>query len=67
LTQFWKLRLSTLAWGFVVLYAFTRRLDVTSQAFLVQVVGNTVIMRWFTRQETLTAECAVMANGEKQE
>jgi hypothetical protein len=49
MSTFWKLRLSTLAWGFLVLYAFTRRLDVTSQAFVVQAAGNSVLMWWYTR------------------
>ena len=46
---FWKLRLATLCWGLAVVYAFTRQLDLTSQVLLVQVLGNTVIMWWFTR------------------
>lgn len=49
MTTFWKIRLSTLIWGFLVLYGFTRRLDLTSLVFLVQVAGNTVLMWWFTR------------------
>lgn len=49
MSQFWKLRLSTLTWGFVVLYGFTGRMDFTSQVFLVQVLGNTAILWFFTR------------------
>jgi len=33
----------------VVLYAATGRLDMTSQVFLVQVAGNTVLMWWYGR------------------
>jgi len=50
MTTFWKLRLSTLAWGCLVIYGFTRQIDFTAKVFLVQVIGNTVILWWFTRQ-----------------
>ena len=47
--NFWRLRVATLIWGFIVVYAFTRRIDLTGKIFLVQVIGNTVIMWWLTR------------------
>ncbi len=49
MSQFWKLRLSMLAWGFCVAYYFTGQLDLTSKLFAVQVVGNTALLWWFTR------------------
>lgn len=49
MSTFWKLRLSMFAWGFAVIYAFTGKLDLTSRVFLVQALGNTVLIWWFTR------------------
>jgi len=49
MTAFWKLRLATLAWGFAVLYLFTGEIGMTSKVFLVQVLGNSALMWWFTR------------------
>jgi hypothetical protein len=49
--MFWKVRLTTFIWGFLVVYAFTRRLDLTSLLFLTQVLGNTIIMWVFLKDE----------------
>lgn len=42
----------TFIWGFVVIYLFTGRLDLTSKAFLIQAGGNTLIM-WALLKEDL--------------
>jgi hypothetical protein len=49
MTIFWKIRIATFAWGALVLYGFTQSVDFTSKVFLAQVLGNTLIMWWFTR------------------
>lgn len=49
MSRFWKLRLSTLAWGFLVSLAFTGQ-PVTSVAmWSVVVAGNTLLMRRYAR------------------
>jgi hypothetical protein len=49
MNNFWKVRIATFIWGFIVLYYFTRKIDLTSKAFLIQVIGNSVIMWFFLR------------------
>lgn len=49
MSQFWKIRIGTFVWGFSVIYWFTGQIDFTSKVFLVQVLGNSLIMWWFTR------------------
>jgi len=49
--EFIKMRIATFLWGFLVVYFFTGRLDVTSLLFLTQVAGNTIIMWFFTREK----------------
>jgi uncharacterized membrane protein len=51
MSTFWKLRLSMFAWGFFVVYAFTRQIDLSSKVFLVQAAGNTALIWWFTREK----------------
>lgn len=46
MSKFWKVRILTFIWGALVVYYFTRRIDLTSKLFLTQVVGNSIIM-WF--------------------
>ena len=50
LSQFAKVRISTFIWGFLVVYAFTQRFDLTSALFLTQVAGNTLIMWYFLKK-----------------
>lgn len=47
MSKFWKVRIGTFIWGALVVYFFTRQLDLTSRIFLTQVIGNTVIMWYF--------------------
>jgi uncharacterized membrane protein len=42
--SFWPTRILMLIWGFGVVYAFTGRLDLTSKVFIIQALGNTIIM-----------------------
>lgn len=49
MTRFWKLRLSTLAWGFTVSLVFTGSLVTAVPMFVVIVAGNTVLMWAFSR------------------
>jgi hypothetical protein len=49
LTRFWKLRLSTLVWGFLVSYLFTGSLVTSLAMWTVVVAGNTVLMWKFGR------------------
>ena len=46
-SKFWKVRMATFVWGFLVIYWFTGKLDLTSKAFLIQALGNTLIMYFF--------------------
>ena len=50
MSTFWKVRISTLLWGFCVLYYFTGQIDLTGKIFLVQVIGNTVLMKLLIRK-----------------
>ena len=49
LSRFWKLRLSTLAWGFLVSLIFTGSLVTAVPMFAVIVTGNSVLMWYFSR------------------
>ena len=49
--NFAKVRLATLFWGFLVMWAFTGNLGITSKSFIVIAIGNTVIMRYFIIDE----------------
>jgi len=44
MSKFWQVRLWTFIWGFSVIYYFTGKIDFTSKVFLVQVIGNSIIM-----------------------
>ena len=44
-------RVLTFIWGFSVIYLFTGKLDFTSKVFLVQVIGNTIIMWAILKQK----------------
>ena len=44
MSRFWKLRLSTLTWGFLVSLAFTGQLITSIAMWSVVVVGNSVLM-----------------------
>lgn len=47
MSRFLKLRLTTLAWGFLVSLAFTGSLVTSAAMWAVVVAGNTVLMyRW---------------------
>lgn len=41
---FWTTRIAMLLWGFGVVYFFTGKVDIASKAFIVQALGNTIIM-----------------------
>lgn len=47
--RFWKLRLSTLAWGFACSYVFTGSLVTSLAMFSVIVAGNTFLMWRYSR------------------
>ena len=49
MSRFWKLRLSTLAWGFLVSLLFTGSLVQSAAMWAVVVAGNTVLMWRFAR------------------
>lgn len=49
MTRFWKLRLSTLAWGFAVSLVFTGSLVTSIGMWTVVVLGNSVLMWKFGR------------------
>lgn len=44
MSDFWKMRLSTLTWGFLVSLAFTGQLVTSIAMWSVVVAGNTVLM-----------------------
>ena len=44
MSRFWKLRLSTLTWGFLVSLAFTGQLVTSVAMWTVVVLGNTLLM-----------------------
>jgi uncharacterized membrane protein len=44
MSKFWQVRISTFIWGLLVVYFFTRKIDVATKLFLTQVIGNTIIM-----------------------
>lgn len=44
MSRFWKLRLSTLTWGFLVSLLFTGSLVTSVSMWTVVVVGNTALM-----------------------
>lgn len=46
---FLKVRLLTMIWGFSVVLALTGELNLTSKIFLIQVIGNTIIMKIFIK------------------
>lgn len=48
-SRFWRLRLSTLAWGFGVSYLFTGSLVTSVAMWAVVVAGNTFLMWRFAR------------------
>lgn len=50
MNKFLLTRILTLIWGFAVIYYFTGRLDFTSKVFLIQALGNTLIM-WLILKE----------------
>ena len=47
--NFIKLRLATLAWGFIVSYIFTGELVTSLYMFAVMGIGNTIIMYLLTK------------------
>lgn len=47
--KFWKMRISTLLWGFGVSLVFTGSLIQSVAMWSVVVAGNTVLMWWWTR------------------
>lgn len=49
MSRFWRLRLSTLAWGFAVSYLFTGSLVTSLAMWAVVVGGNTILMWKFAR------------------
>lgn len=51
MSSFWKVRIGTFIWGFLVIYYFTGKLDFTSKVFLVQVIGNSFIMWFFIKDK----------------
>lgn len=50
MSKFAWVRALTFIWGFAVIYYFTGKLDFTSKVFLIQVMGNTIIM-WAVLKE----------------
>ena len=50
-SKFWRLRLSTLAWGFAVSLVFTGSLVTAVPMFTVIVLGNTALM-WLWSRDT---------------
>ncbi len=44
MNAFWKARLATFLWGFLVSYGFTGKLVVALPMFLVMAIGNTILM-----------------------
>ena len=48
-SRFWKLRLSTLTWGFLVSLAFTGQLVTSIAMWTVVVAGNTILMYRYGR------------------
>ena len=48
MSRFWKMRLSTLLWGFAVSYVFTGSLVTSVAMWSVVVAGNTLLM-WHYR------------------
>ena len=49
MSRFWKLRVSTLLWGFTVSLVFTGSLVTAVPMFAVIVLGNSVLMYVFSR------------------
>lgn len=49
MSRFWKLRLSTLAWGFAVSLLFTGSLITSIGMWAVVVAGNSILMWRFAR------------------
>jgi uncharacterized membrane protein YeaQ/YmgE (transglycosylase-associated protein family) len=44
ISNFWKIRIGTFVWGFLVSYWYTGQLGFASKMFLTMVAGNTIIM-----------------------
>lgn len=44
MSAFWKVRLLTFLWGAIVVWFFTREINLTGKIFLTQVIGNSLIM-----------------------
>lgn len=53
MTTFWKVRIATLIWGFFVILYFTGNFDFTSKIFFVQVIGNTLLMKFFIDKDDI--------------
>lgn len=51
MTRFWKLRLSTLAWGLAISYLFTGSLVTSVAMWTFVVAGNTVLMWRYGRTD----------------
>lgn len=49
MSNFLKVRLLTLIWGLLVVWGITKDFNLTSSIFLLQVIGNTIIMRVFIK------------------
>lgn len=49
MSDFWKMRLSTLAWGFAVSLVFTGQLVTSIAMWTVVVAGNTLLMWHFSK------------------
>lgn len=50
MSVFVKTRLATLVWGFGIVYYFTGSLNLSSKIFIIQAVGNTIIMWYFIKE-----------------
>lgn len=50
MSQFWKVRIATLIWGFGVTYSFTGSLSFTGKIYLIILLGNTTMWYLFFRK-----------------
>ncbi|PIR98245.1 MAG: hypothetical protein COT89_00870 [Candidatus Colwellbacteria bacterium CG10_big_fil_rev_8_21_14_0_10_42_22] len=50
MSSFWKTRIATLVWGFIVSIIFTGKLIVAVPMFTVMVIGNTILMKIFIKE-----------------
>lgn len=49
MSSFWKMRISTVVWGFLVSLVFTGELITSLAMWSVVVIGNTILMWIFTK------------------